>query len=729
MNLFSFACISVVLATLLLATFLFLKSKGAKTPNLLGYICIAAAIWSFGGFMLSITPKDQYKTALFWWQFAYIGVMSAPPLFFHFIQQFLNLKHKNFRIFVYIILAIFLFFNWYDNSKLFLGELSFVYNQFYWVDWFKKKIILWLIFYIGFWYLLVGYSFFLLIRAYRYSSGLFRNQLKYFIGGSIIGWIGGETMFFTALRIYIYPVTNGLIAIYPAIFAYAILKYRLMDIRVAVTRAGIFIAVYTLVLGIPFALAVWLKVWLIDILGPGWWLAPLGLMAVLATAGPFIYIYVSRQAEERLLAEQKRYQNTLKHASIGMTRIRDLHRLLNLITHIVTKTVKISYAAVYLYNSDADEYVLQVSRGRHRISLPRLPADNPMIAWLMFKREPLIYEETKRQMEDSSDATYQHLEQNMRLLAASVLIPIFLEDKFMGFIVLGDKLSGQIYTEDDLNVFQVLASQAALAIENAQFYDEAQEMQSQIAQAEKMATIGTMADGLSHQINNRFYALSLIAGDTIDTIKLMDTTKCTPEVKEMIDSVSHALDRIQANVMQGGEVVKGILKYTRKGEEKFEALTMDQIIDGTLDMVKYKVKLDELDIVRDYAKDVPKVQGNLVQLQEVFFNFIDNAYDAIVERRTALKEEGFRGRIIFSTIPKGEQLEIIVEDNGMGMKEENLKKIFTPFFTTKISARKGTGLGLYVINKIITDGHKGSIVFESDYQSGTRFIITLPVVK
>ena len=67
-----------------------------------------------------------------------------------------------------------------------------------------------------------------------------------------------------------------------------------------------------------------------------------------------------------------------------------------------------------------------------------------------------------------------------------------------------------MYTPEDLDVFQVLATQAALAIENAQFYDEAKEMQAQIAQTEKMATIGTMADGLSHQINNRFYALSLL---------------------------------------------------------------------------------------------------------------------------------------------------------------------------------------------------------------------------
>jgi signal transduction histidine kinase len=402
---------------------------------------------------------------------------------------------------------------------------------------------------------------------------------------------------------------------------------------------------------------------------------------------------------------------------------------LDLIAHIVTKTVRISYAAIYLYDRENEEYVLQVMRDKGRTPILKLTSDNPLIAWITVKRDLLIYEEVRRQKEDTNDPTYQHLEENMRLLTASVIIPSFLENRFIGFIVLGDKISGQIYTPEDLNVFQVLASQAALAIENAQFYAETKEMQEQVAQAEKMATVGTMADGLSHQINNRFYALSLIAGDTIDTIKMTDTSRCTTEIKEMIKQINYALDRIQTNVVQGGEVVKGILKYTRKGEEGLEPVSLDEIIDGTLEMVQYKVKLSEIDIIRDYPQDIPKIKGNMVQLQEAFFNFIDNAYDAIVERRTLLNEEGYRGRITISAHPRNDTLEITVQDNGMGIKDDSLKKVFTPFFTTKTSTRKGTGLGLYVVRRIITDTHKGKIALESDYKVGTRFILELPIAK
>jgi signal transduction histidine kinase len=500
-----------------------------------------------------------------------------------------------------------------------------------------------------------------------------------------------------------------------------------MDITVVLTRTGIFVAVYTLVLGVPFAIATWHKNSLIAILGVSWWMLPLGLMAALATVGPFIYIYLERKAEDRLLKEQRRYQDTLKQASLGMTRIRNLKRLLDLITHIVTKTVRISYAAIYLYNQETNDFVLQVSRDKGRLPIPKLNSENFLIKWLTLKHDPIIQEEIKRQMEHAQSPTLKKLEEAMRELTASVIIPCFLENKFIGFFVLGDKISGQIYTPEDLNVFEILASQAALAIENAQFYEEAKEMQEQIAQAEKMATIGTMADGLSHQINNRFYALSLIAGDSLDTIKMADTTKCTPEVKEMIEQVNHALERIQSNVLQGGEVVRGLLKYSRKGDTGFEELNLNKILDNTLEMVQYKVKLSEIDIIRNFRDGIPKIKGNMAQLEEAFFNFIDNAYDAIVERRMTLKEEGYRGKITISAQTKDDSLEITVQDNGMGIKDADNSKIFTPFFTTKTSARKGTGLGLYVIRRIISDMHKGKISFESEYRIGTRFILELPV--
>ncbi|MFA4889633.1 MAG: ATP-binding protein [Candidatus Omnitrophota bacterium] len=712
------ALINAIISTTL-GIFVFSRNPRDKRYITHSLFSLSVAVWSYFYFIWQIT--DNPDVALLTCRGLMAGAIFIPVCYLHHLSILFDIYAQKKKIIYagYIGGLIFFLINF---SPFFVQSVTPKLVFRFWPNpgpLFHPFLILW----VG--YVLYGIS--MIIPAYKKSTGFQKNQIRYVLLATFIGWSGGATNYPLWYNVPILPLGNILVSGYMIILTYAILKYRLMEISVALTRTGIFIAVYTLVLGLPFAVGGFFRGALITNLGIHWWVLPLSLMAGLATVGPFIYIYLEHRAEETLLKEQKRYQQTLKQASIGMTRIRNLRKLLDLITHIVTKTVKISYAAIYLHNKELNEFVLQVSRDKGRLSLPKITPDNPIIKQLMLDHEPLVYEEIRHHAQHANNYDYILIEENMRALTSSVIIPSFLENRLMGLIILGDKISGQIYTPEDLNIFQVLASQAALAIENAQFYEETKEMQEQIAQAEKMATIGTMADGLSHQINNRFYALSLIAGDTIDTIKLTDTSKCTPEVKTMIDAINHALDRIQSNVTQGGEVVRGLLKYSRKGDAGFEALDLNKIIDNTLEMVQFKVKLSELDIIRDFPADTPKIKGNMTQLEEAFFNFIDNAYDAIVERKEALREPGYRGKIIISACPKDGNLEIIFQDNGMGIKDNNNQKVFTPFFTTKVSSRKGTGLGLYVIKRIITDTHRGKISFESCHKTGTRFIIELPI--
>ena len=488
-------------------------------------------------------------------------------------------------------------------------------------------------------------------------------------------------------------------------------------------NAGAFIGLYALFLGAPFALATLGRNWLISLLGPDWWLAPLALMAVLSTAGPFMYIFLQRRAEAIILREQHRYQDILKKATMGMTRIRNLEKLLKLIVYVVTKTVRISHCAVYLYDAHSEKFLLEASRNFKSSPAASIGKKNELIIWLEDQCRPIDYAEAK--------AIHKNLELHLRRLNASVVVPCFLEHGLIGLLILGEKLSGAAYTQEDLYIFSALANQAALALENALFILRSKMMQEQISQAEKMATIGTMADGLSHQINNRFHSLSMIAGDSLDSLNLADIKNYPKEARELFSQLKHALERIQANVMQGKEVVGGLLKYTRKAEAGLSAVSIDEIIDGALEMVKFKVNLSEIEVLRNYPPELSKVNVNLAQLEEVFFNLIDNSYDAISQRKQLLKEKDYSGRITISCSgqPQDNLLSVIFADNGIGLQEKERSKVFTPFFTTKTSSRRGTGLGLFVIQRIITQLHQGRISFESEYARGTRFILELPVAN
>jgi len=565
MNFYALSALINGLTSSALGIFVYLKNKKGLVNKYYGIATLFIGIWSYSYFLWQISIKEY--DAFFWCRILMVGAIFIPNTYLHFVLSLLNL-HKEKRkilIFNYILAIIFFILNF---TPLFIKGVSPKLFFNYW----PNAGILYFPFLLLVYFNCIAYAIILMFKEYKKETGIKRAQIKYVLLGAFLGFGGGATNYLLWYNIPIPPLGNILVSVGIGIMAYAIVRYRLMDITVTITRTGIFVTLYTLVLGLPFVLATLGKTWLISFLKTNWWIGPLVLMAVLATAGPSVYIFLQRRAEAILLREQRRYQETLKQAAVGMTRIRYLDKLLSLIVHILTRTVRISHSAIYLYDEKNEQYLLKAERNLKKEQITLISNKSPLIDWLKNHNEPLVYEEIKQKAQVKTNLYLKDLEQQMRVLNASVLVPSYLENKLLGLLILGDKRSGQIYTQEDLNIFSVLASQAALAIENAQFIQEVQTMQEQIAQAEKLATVGTMADGLSHQINNRLHALSMIAGDTLDTLKLTATENYPEEVKEILNQIAHALERIQSNVMQGKEVVSGLLKYSRKVRRVFQIL-------------------------------------------------------------------------------------------------------------------------------------------------------------
>ncbi|MBU1121691.1 MAG: hypothetical protein KKF54_03200, partial [Candidatus Omnitrophica bacterium] len=291
------ACIAVVFVVL------------TKTRNIVNWLCtfftICVGLWGLGAFRVALI-KD-INLSLVWWKIAHVGVIFIPVSFLHFVYCFIGKKEKGHIIFAYSMSFFFL-------VTLITGHLinhvEWVFDSFYYDG--RPPTFLYYIF-AAWWVAEVFYGHILLYRNMKMTTSMKKNQIKYFFLATAAGFSGGTTCFLPVFGLDIYPYGNLTVPLYPIIIAYAILKYQLMDIKVAVTRAGIFLIVYTLVLGVPFWVGYRTQTWFI----------PTFFMFVLATVGPLIYRFLQKKAENVLLAQQKHYQKILLQSAKGMVKEHD----------------------------------------------------------------------------------------------------------------------------------------------------------------------------------------------------------------------------------------------------------------------------------------------------------------------------------------------------------------------------------------------------------------------
>lgn len=708
MNFYSISSFfAFIFCTFLSAFVIFSSHDRTFQKKIFGLTTFFIGIWCFFPFLLNISPTKAI--ALFCSRILYIFAIIVPAIFFHFMlvaTDFIRKKIERKILFLsYFFSFVFLCF---INTSFFIKDISFTSY---------RRLIPGVIYFIFILYFVFMYMWgtYCLVRAYKRQKGIIRERLKYIGLAFALASPSGLIHFASAYGIReIFP-HDILVIIYSSIMAYAILKYQLMDIKIAITRAGLFLIVYTLVLGFPFWAGYHTKSWFIAT----------SFMFVLATVGPLIYRFLQKKAENVLLARQKHYQKILFQAAKGMVREHNLHRLEKLIVHIVKKAVKIEFAAIFLEDKEKKCYSLRAVRD-HR-TFPKnfvFPSGHDLIKYIKEKQAVLVYENVNHFFKEFTDNRV-HL-----------LVPTFVEDRLLGFLILGEKHDRSLYTEEDINVFNILSHQTALAIENCSFFEEFKNAQEKIFLAEKLASIGGMADGVAHQIKNRLNHFSIAAGEMQFEIKdfIRDhpgLVKENPKLKKSFDYLTGIAESLITNVKRTDGIIRGILNYARTSEKDtfFSEFSFREIVDLALDLLKVKHEVVEIPLVADLGKD-DIVFGVKAQLLEVLYNILDNGYEAIQEKigyfhLSGEKKEDFHPGIVLKLTQNPNNSLIEVSDNGIGVKDEDKQKIFAPFFTTKSSYKSGTGIGMYVVKRLIEENHGGKVWFKTKYKEGTTFLIKL----
>jgi len=248
---------------------------------------------------------------------------------------------------------------------------------------------------------------------------------------------------------------------------------------------------------------------------------------------------------------------------------------------------------------------------------------------------------------------------------------------------------------------------------------EVVEKETQLIQAGKMTTLGVMAAGMAHEINQPLNVIQVCADFFLKMLKR--GAKIDDE-----DMRTMAND-IVANVERATGVIKHVRDFARQSEPVRSKVNINDPIKDVFKVLGHQLKMHDIDVHLDLAPDLPDIMAEHNRLEQVFINLVSNAIDAMDEKSKQTDSQGLRNQLTIKSFAKEDQVSVLVCDTGTGMSEEVKNKIMEPFFTTK-KVGKGTGLGVSISYGIVKD-YNGSIGIESEIGKGTTFLLTFPAVS
>jgi signal transduction histidine kinase len=715
--------------------FVFLKNKRGLINIIFFINNLAVAFWAFCIFLVfNLVDK---KTTLIWAKLTFIGpiIFAAGFLYFslYFPKRDQPLKPRQHFLILFLPLLFFILSptNFIVKEVLIVGgRREFIRNT-------------------------IGHSFFgiyflsymsmavlNLLFKWRKSSGIYRAQLRYVLLGIAISLaFGGTTNLIIPLLFHTSRFSNlgpCFALIFFSFIAYAIVKHRLMDIYIILRKSLIYSLLLIAILTTYGVLIFTMQQFFSQKPGSSQLVAIIAASFLIALGMRPLEDLVAKLTDKIFFKARYDYKNTLSQVSSAISSIIDLNHLANTINGILLNSVKVENSTLFLKSQDNHSFSDFLDKSKDRLSIN---LDSPMISYLNQQQEPLVLEELERTLLEESykreDLTsFKKIAAQMQELHIALALPLISKDKLLGIVSLGRKRSQDMFFDEDLKLLTTLANQTALAIDNISLIQEEREMAQKVAilkerekyvnileeknqelehaynelkatqahliQSEKMATVGTLAGGVAHEINTPLGAI---------------LTNAEMLLKEAPLPQKENLELIRMSTLKCKTIVEQLLRYSHKPTQEFELVEINQIIDDACILIEHQFLNEGIRIEKLYSQ-LPHLKANANELAQVITNILLNAKDAI-------KKTQHPGLIQIKTYSDNNYLNIEITDNGCGIPEENLTKIFDPFFTTK-DIGQGTGLGLYITQRIM-ERHSGKIEVKSLLNQGTTITVRLPV--
>ncbi len=590
-----------------------------------------------------------------------------------------------------------------------------------------------------------------LIKAYKNSTGVKHLQAIYIIFSIVFTIIIG--LIFTAILPFFNIKKTTFVGPFSTVFfigftSYAIVKHRLMDIKLVVRRYLVYTASLVTVV-VPVIIVRYISIiYYYDY-------ATLVEFIVLILA-IFVFLplknYYYRVANKYLFSSL--YDSAEVIASVS-DKLRSTLNIKSIYSHIyesLNKAMHLKAFGVLKYSEKTENYYVQYNKGFHLKNRKKF-ANNRVLHEIFVKRnKALVIDEAIRTHYNSR--TKETLDM-LTGLEVSILMPLNIKDKVVGLLALGPKESGDMYNKEDMQVLEVISAQAAVAIENATLYDESLKFGIKLKKEVKKATaeLRVMNEKLkeldaaksefisiaSHQLRT---PLTVIKG-YISMILEGNFGKLGIKEKDPLEKVYESNERLiqlVENLLNISRIESGRLQFT------FDNIQLENMAKSVVNELASHAKRKNLKVVYEPPKKpLPLILIDEEKIRQVVMNLIDNAIKytkdngkvTVTLREVAgkMQPSAVKARLAEAGVEAttiNNFIEFCVEDTGMGIPPNEMKNLFKKFSRaagTSVVHTEGTGLGLYVARKMI-EAHAGRIWAESEGEGqGSRFCFRLPVIE
>lgn len=374
------------------------------------------------------------------------------------------------------------------------------------------------------------------------------------------------------------------------------------------------------------------------------------------------------------------------------------------------------HTSLWLSETPGGDLLLDAQRGdRLYAAGARQEHGKGLIGWVAEQAEPFL-------LDEGSERTFPgDGEGPDGRLRAAMVVPLTVHGDVLGVLLVGITSGIQRYGQPDVQLLQVFAGilaashrTGALVNELKQSLKRNEETQMRLLQAEKLAALGELMAGISHELNN---PLSVIVGQSE---LLME--------QDVSEDVSRRLMTVQQEATRAKQLIENLLRVARGGEPRRERVRLDEVVRQSVALLRYQLDTDSITIFEDHPDELPLTHLDPFAVQQMVFNLVNNARQALQEMDPSRRSLVIGTRLLPDGPPDGHgpspALHLFVKDTGPGIPPEHLHRIFEPFFTTKGIGR-GTGLGLSICYRAVRE-HGGRVEASNEPDGGARFDIWIP---